>query len=280
MAQKTSDRISATFSRLGKTLKSLCKVVVSSRKTSLHPLVPAPVAPIYILGNGPSLRKVLENDSDRLASSDCMAVNFFANSPEFKAIKPKYYILIDPHFFNSEADEAVRRLWQNLAEADWDMTLILPSGQRPMQSCQHIKVMTVNAIGLEGFDWFTNFAYNRRLGMPRPRNVLIPAIMAAIWLGYRTLYILGADHSWTETLRVDDDNTLISVQPHFYAEPDSEKGRVSAVYKDIKIHTILESFAVAFRAYHDIQRWAASHDVEIFNATPGSYIDAFPRKTL
>ena len=37
---------------------------------------------------------------------------------------------------------------------------------------------------------------------------LIPSIMLGIWLGYREIYLLGADHTWTKTLSVDDDNRV------------------------------------------------------------------------
>ena len=278
MSRKTSDSIASGLSQLGKTLKSLCKMLLSSRPASLRPR-PQDGREIYILGNGPSLKTALQEQQVRLAASDCLAVNFFANSPAFSEIKPRYYILIDPHFFtpgNANGDS----LWRNLAEADWDITLIIPVGKKPLKTSSRMTVKTINAIGLEGYQWFTNMAYTRRWGMPRPRNVLIAAIMAAAWAGYKRLVILGADHSWTATLSVADDNTVLSVQPHFYKEAASEQARQAQVYKDIRLHTILESFAIAFRAYHDIQRWAQHSGVQIVNATPGSFIDAFQRQPL
>ena len=116
--------------------------------------------------------------------------------------------------------------------------------------------------------------------MARPRNVLIVAIMVAMKMGYRTIYLTGADHSWTRTLEVDDDNTVVSIQPHFYKDNDEEHARVASVYKNIRLHQLLLSFHIAFKAYFTIARYAAHRGVEIYNSTPASFIDAFPRRPL
>lgn len=71
---------------------------------------------------------------------------------------------------------------------------------------------------------------------------------------------------------------MVSVQPHFYKEDDDEKKRVVNEYRSYRLHQILESFRVAFESYHRIARYARRAGVNIYNATPGSYIDAFERK--
>ena len=43
---------------------------------------------------------------------------------------------------------------------------------------------------------------------------------------------------------------------------------------------ILQSFYVAFRSYFTIARYASHRSVKIFNITPGSFIDAFPRLNI
>ncbi len=116
--------------------------------------------------------------------------------------------------------------------------------------------------------------------MPRPRNVLIPSIMIAVKMGYKNIYVAGADHSWTKTLSVNDRNEVVSIQPHFYKEDEKEERRIRTDYLRYPLHQILYSFYVAFRSYFTIQRYAESQGVKIYNVTPGSFIDAFPRTTL
>ena len=52
---------------------------------------------------------------------------------------------------------------------------------------------------------------------------------------------------------------------------------VYAEYEGYRLHDIVYSFYVAFRAYHDIRAFADRRGVDIVNITPASYIDAFPR---
>lgn len=237
---------------------------------------------IVVLGNGPSLRQTIADNRDFLVSRDRLAVNFAANTPEFFDLCPTSYVLADPHFFSSLAtDTNVERLWQNLRLVDWEMTLFLPVAQKAfvqkMLLPDKIKVSCYNLTPIEGFKCVSHKIFNAGLGMPRPRNVLIPSIMLAIREGYGKIYIAGADHSWTQTLWVDDQNRVVSVQPHFYEDNDAEKKRVATEYHNYPLHQILQSLYIAFRSYFDIANYAASRNVEIYNITPESFIDAFPR---
>lgn len=239
---------------------------------------------IVILGNGPSLSETLRDYKAEIGAMPAMAVNFSANTPEFKELKPRYYILMDPLFFTGEKEGALGNLWNNLETVDWDMTLLVPArftkSVRANISNSHIKVKGINALAAEGWKWFRNMIYNLRLGMPRPRNVLIPAIVSAVWMGYEKIYLVGADHSWLEGLDVTDKNEVVSIQKHYYQDSDKELSRVAQVYKDIRLHQVLESMVIAFRAYHSIRQWADSKKIEIINATPHSMIDAFERGSL
>ncbi|MDE6243997.1 MAG: hypothetical protein K2M14_08330, partial [Muribaculaceae bacterium] len=110
--------------------------------------------------------------------------------------------------------------------------------------------------------------------------VLIPSIMIGIRLGFRQIILCGADHTWSRTLGVDDENRVISVQPHFYKDSASEQKRVNTEYEGYHLHDILKSLYIAFRSYHEIAAYASRRGVSIHNATPGSMIDAFPRCSL
>lgn len=264
----------------GSSAKSIAKMLLQSRCHSVS-YVERGHHPLVIMGNGPSLAQNIADDLALLRSLDTLAVNFAANAPEFADLRPNYYLIADPHFFNGrETDPNVAKLFDNLEQADWQMTLFIPAREHIKLTNPHIRIERFNFVGIEGFGWIERFAFDHGLGMPRPRNVLIPAIMTGILAGYREIRILGADHSWLRTLSVDDHNTVVSIQPHFYKDSESERERVTAVYKDVRLHDILLSFHIAFRSYHAIASYAARRGIKIINATPGSFIDAFPRGTL
>ncbi len=261
--------------------KSLVKVALQSRHSSVKKVVSG--GHIVVMGNGPSLNDTIENHRALLEKWPTMAVNFAAGAPVFVELKPRFYVLADPHFFIAEGSDAnVDRLWSVLRTVAWPMTLYVPVRYRKL-ACRRlggasVQVEGFNGIGVEGFKCFSHLAYRKGLGMPRPRNVLIPAVMLAMEAGFDDIVVVGADHSWMKTLSVTDDNEVVSVQPHFYKEDSREEERVRHEYRGYALHTIVESFAVAFRSYMQIRDYADSRGVTIVNATPGSFIDAFVRR--
>lgn len=279
---KQSSGVSGFLDNTLATIKSCVKQVVE-KSAKINPANSA-TNQLIILGNGPSLRTNLDNDLDLLRSADTLAVNFAANTPEFSEIQPTYYLLADPHFFDKAGEDPnVGRLIENLNSITFQMTLFVPAGARKADSYFHNHNLTVKHFSftaVEGYTWFENAMMNSHRGMPRPRNVLIPSIMVGIWLGYKEIYLLGADHSWLKTLSVNDRNEVVSIQPHFYKEDSREQQRVNEVYVNRQLHEVLESMMIAFKSYHRIREYADRCGTQIFNSTPGSMIDAFERASL
>lgn len=276
------DVISVFFSKTGQTLASIAKIILLSKfgKISKSGIG----EDIVILGNGPSLNTTISESADFLALHKKLAVNFACNAPVFFDLRPEYYVLADPHFFISDA-ENVKNLWCNLAKVDWKMTIFIPFKKKSNRIIElsHNKNITIekyNLTPIEGFKGFCHKIFNSGLGMPRPRNVLIPSIMLAIAAGFKKIYIAGADHSWMKTISVNDNNEVVSIQPHFYKENEQEKKRVNTEYMHYPLHQIVYSFYVAFKSYFEIKAYADSIGTEIYNITPDSFIDAFPRKKI
>lgn len=235
------------------------------------------------MGNGPSLNNTITNHRDKLLSTPTLAVNFAANTPEFRELKPRFYVLADPHFFNATDNANVVKLIESLSSIDWEMILFMPFEARKSKFSLNnpsIKIEYFNFLAIEGYHWLENWAYKSGRGMPRPRNVLIPSIMIAMKMGFGNIFITGADHSWTKTLSVNENNEVVSIQPHFYKEDENEEKRIRVDYLKYPLHQIIYSFYVAFSAYHKIWRYAKHCGVNIYNATPQSFIDAFPRQPL
>lgn len=263
-------------------IKSIAKVASQSRKCTVCQIPDADR--IIIMGNGPSLNGTIEANSDILRKLPTMAVNFAANAPVFREIKPRFYVLADPYFFSNAEDSNLKRLWSELESIDWPCALYVPASMRK-KTCKAIRSQTVsvegfNAVGADGFEGLNHFLFSHGLAMPRPRNVLIPSIMLAIHAGFRTIDIVGADHSWMKTLSVAENNEVVSIQEHFYSDNAEEKARVRHEYRGYNLYQIVESFAVAFKSYIDIRAYADKRGVKIYNCTPGSFIDAFPRRKL
>lgn len=285
LRQMTTDKISEFISQADRTMRSVVKIMLAPHRSDIPRIETTANNTAIIMGNGPSLATAINENFSQLTSYPTFAVNFMGNTPEYTVIKPRYYVLIDPAFFKNAANyrnvqDLIRRFEH---DTDWPMTLFVPYwGRKSMprfnNPCIDVRYLSTN--GLEGFGWFERWAFGQRLGTPRPRNVLIPSIMIAIAAGYRNIYLAGADHTWARTLSVNENNEVVSIQPHFYKDNEEYEQRARQVFVGRKLHEVYEAYAVAFKSYYSILRYASGLGVNIYNATPGSFIDAFPRRPL
>lgn len=274
------ERVYATMAEVGDTLLSLCRVALLSKRVRLS--VPSTLnRELVVLGNGPSLRPLLLEHASFLEGKDLLMVNFSALSDDFTKSRPKYYLLMDPAFFE---DEGTRQelFAPMVAKTDWEMHLFAPISARKEVEWQdmvsvspNIKVHWFNATPVEGLTAFRHAFYRKGLGMPRPRNVLVACLMVALQLPYDRIYLAGADHSWMIEIWVDENNVVNEDRAHFYDEDGTQR-----VVSPHKLHELLDSMAIAFRSYHEVEDYSKAIGKKIINITPGSYIDAFERMSL
>ena len=233
----------------------------------------------YVLANGPALKSVMDKYLAKLKGNDCIVLNFFGNTDVFRLLKPKYYVLLDPAFFggdsNERINESIKRLIDNFQRVDWNMTLFVPASNGVINNAEkrinnaRIKVVPFNATRIVGFKGFRNWMYAHNMGLPSTKNVLFPAIMLMLNLGYEHVYLYGAEFSWVKTYNVDEENGKIYTDDvHFYGNDRIylEKGR----------------FCFDIGCFHDallctymIQEYAEHVGRLVINRTPGSFIDAF-----
>lgn len=279
------DKISKWGSALEQTVLSIVKIPLLSRRPSALPREFSNPDELVILANGPSLNATVADHRDFLDRRTLLAVNFCAVSPMFTELKPELYLIADPLFWI--VGEKRESLFGSLAEkTDWPLHLFIPSRARSDKRWQqildknpNIRVHIYNTTPVEGFGCFTNAVYRRGLGMPRPHNVLIPSIATALRLGFKKVYLAGADHSWLPEISVTDSNEVLMHQKHFYDCGSSKADTVKQEnLSEAHLHTILYHMHVAFKSYFILRDFAARQGVEVINITPGSYIDAFPRQ--
>lgn len=262
---------------------SCVKVLLRSQIIGNKPKITASANPeIVILGNGPSLKKFLEEKTLFLCEKDLLAVNYSVQSEYFTQLKPRYYVAIDPVVFRDPAFS--ERLFRNLAEkVSWNLDLFVPYNvrnktewQRYISDNKFITTHYINTTPIKGIDQIVMPLLRHRLGMPSPRNVLVPSLMVALWLGYKTVYTAGVEHSWHNQLWVNDDNYLMINDTHYY--DNSQPGYVR--HGNFTVDKLFYSLHLAFGSYHVINRFAKTLNSNIFNVTEGSFIDAFERRKI
>lgn len=234
----------------------------------------------FVLGNGPSLNDILEKEErlDEILDGHSIVMNNFGNSKFFTVVRPVYYILLDPGFYNEqliEEREDYQRLYQNLHHVDWSMSLFLVHGAN-WQLVQskvdnpNVCVRLFNGTKAVGFNWFQVLSYKWNLGIPSSRNVIIPALQLMINMGYKQIYLYGAEFSWTKNIDVDPENNKVFLNDsHFYNKTDI------VYYNNGWYKWYLEAVVEMLDGTERIASYADEMKVKIFNRTKGSFIDAF-----
>jgi hypothetical protein len=247
----------------------------------------------YILGNGPSLKENMLNDLELLKIKELFVVNDFARSKYFEILKPHYYVLLDPSYWDTNTykellDDCILVLNTISDKTNWPMHLIVPHEacrsellQNIFSKNKSITIIIFNSTSVTGFRWFRFFSFRNYLGIPPVNNVVGACIFIAINMQFREINLLGTDHSWTQDLVVNDKNQVCCVNPHFFDEEDGHyfpHKTVAGVY--YTMHRLLRDYALMFEGYHMLKSYSEYRKVRIFNRCKKSFIDAFERKDL
>jgi len=245
----------------------------------------------YILGNGPSLKDDLITHLDYLKSRELFVVNDFAKSKYFELVKPKYYVFLDPCYWNQKVfidffDDGLLVLKSIRDNVDWPIYLLIPNEAYKTNKFQvffcsnnNVSIVNYNSTSVKGFKKFRFFVYKNYFGMPPVNNVVGASIFIAINMLYKEINILGVDHSWTKDLIVNDFNQVCYENPHFYDEVVSEHIPVRTVYGDYySMHQLIRDYATMFEGYHILKEYSEFRGVNIINRCKKSFIDAFVRK--
>lgn len=243
---------------------------------------------LIVCGNGPSLGKQLEENQEVFQANDVLCVNMFSTTEYFFKIKPRYYCMIDPGFFadpatiTSDERKELDAVWAALERADWKMELILPRYFKKSRHLQErvrnlsINVRYLNMETFSGWGFLHEFFLKKQLCAPMAQTVLIAAVYYGLCRAYKEIVLLGAESNWFKELEVDENNQVYINDSHYYGE-NNRRLLMAAGGRTLSIAEGLESDARAFRQYMFLASYATKRKCAIYNATPNSMLDAFPR---
>jgi hypothetical protein len=244
-----------------------------------------------VLANGPSLKTSLEKHPDFFKEHPLVCVNTFSVTKEYSILKPGNYVILDPFFWKGKTDIILQTLRDIEEKTTWPMNLFVPqrsskSGvfKKLQKNNPNIKLVTFNYTVFKGFTKFAHFFYRKNLAMPQSPNVTISSLFLSVNMGYKEIYLVGADHTWHENVHVNDDNILCSRNVHFYDNtpvttyvPFLKEGRPDETQKTYEFFTM---WARTFYGYFLINEYASKYKCRILNASEHSFIDAFERIKL
>lgn len=214
---------------------------------------------VYVLGNGPSLNG---HDLEKLIGEDVISMNYFHLHPCSSKLNIVAHCVGEPYTCATWIDpgEMIRNVkaetyWFNLTAkkfckknyANKDIYYYFPGS---LVGCNLLPCADLSLPALP---------YQSTSQM---------AIMVAIYMGYKKIYLIGFDHDWLATSN--------GYSPHFYSE-DGERGDVKKA--DFSIFSYLDMINISktlFEIYGAIKVIALKKGVRIINLSRPTYLDIFP----
>ena len=246
-----------------------------------------------VLGSGPSMKNSLLKHKDQLKNKTLIAVNHFPKTKEYEELKPEYLVLLSRLFWEYNPDKEEHGIYVDFYNAliektTWPITIYIDKkaskkAKEIEKLNSNIKFLLFNKNGIEGFDNIIFPIFSTGMASPKCQNVLVASCYLAATMKFRNIFLLGADHSWIEQLRITDNNELSIRQIHYY---DNQEEIVYKPYLDSERHTpqpwvnYIYGMYKLFDIYHMINRYAQYKGAKIINSSEYSYIDAFERSEI
>lgn len=219
----------------------------------------------FILGNGPSL-----NEQNVLILKDevTIALNSFHRHPQLTEIAPKYWLVADPRYWECP-QETLYPLIKALNDHGVTTKLFAPSGAFPVMN----QINYGAAIDAHFFHY--DFGSNRLLDLdftqgipPFGQNVVIPALMLALYMGCNPIYLIGCDHGWWNWTR---ESYASEKHERFYVAP------TNTIQVALSFDELQRTIQVQREQYAAVQAYARRTGHAILNATREGHLDVFPR---
>jgi len=213
----------------------------------------------FILGTGPSLNKLTELQIEKLRNETTFGVNALFRADIVKSITPKYYSMIDDIFWRDKSFYSFGDV-HNV----YDDKPIFITDYRSQRLISKLK-LEKETIFLHCMKYPINkvsddISKNMVVGI----NVVSYTIYVAIYLGFKEIYLLGSDYNSFATF----------VDEHCY----EEKGKIEE--PEQRLGLLLNFYSRATEIHYLITKLAKKKGVKIINITPGSLLDAYPRKDI
>ncbi len=238
----------------------------------------------FLIGGGPSISEI---DLSQLSMEYTFVVNASEKNPKHKSLSPKYHIIVESTYYTEGGPE----YWSNrFKEKDQkiplETTMVINLKAKPfIEKHGLFKQHKIFYIGTQGI--FTDklpFNINLDRYVPQPKNSILACMVAAVWMGFNEIYLLGCEHSFLAQPLGKNKSLGFS---HGYEEeasnPDITDNEVLKKYisrKELNSNYELSmaNMLQLFRNYRLFYAKALkTHPrLKIFNATPNSFLDVFP----
>ncbi len=216
---------------------------------------------VFIIANGPSLSSV---DILPLVTEDVITMNFFIRHKNSNKIIPKYHVMADPADFPDAGKNLNKALKINA-----DHFILHSSSKKVIDKLNIDNSIFYFDPAFAALNEYSGGMFDFDASLPRPRSSSQLAIMFALFLGYKKIYLLG----------VDDDqlSNPKQVNLHFYKQ---SKDELESETSSLSYLDRLYGKTKTFEGYNVIKRLADNVGIKIINLNPNSMLDIFEFSTI
>jgi hypothetical protein len=225
----------------------------------------------FVLGTGKSIRN---QDLSFLKNETCLSLNLFYLHKLYSAIKPKYHIysghINHPSLSKELCLGFYKEIENNIGHSYFfthraDFNFINTHGLFRKHKVIYVDYSKkLDLIFVDGVDLSVPTFY--------VANVAIQALLIAIYMGFKEIYLLGLDHDWIMEYIENESHYFYGV-----AEGVFNKRGTNKMYQIRDFEWILQMSAQIWNQYKKIKRFCDSKGIKIYNATAGGLLDVFPR---
>lgn len=250
---------------------------------------------MVVIGNGPSLNSTMEKYWDAILEYDTMVVNEFGATDFYEKTKPGIYVFSDPVYYTLPYDlsDSLLSLFDVIIKKTcWPLRIIFPlsaEGSKSVDILLQNKFITIDFFNdkckeLEGKKAFE--AWDRNLVAPPSQTVLNTCLYLSLFWNYKETYLIGADTSFLEDIRVDQQtNEIYLMNSHFYQNDRVYTDKFYSADKGVKmsgwtLHDLIFAFGNMFKSYAQLKEYADYKGLKIYNASEYSWINVFERKKI
>ena len=215
---------------------------------------------IYIIGNGPSLNNF---NFEKIYGKDVITMNYFYLHPKISNLNVVAHCLGEPYDCSTWVDP-VDIVENTPAETYW---FNVSASEYCIKKFTNKKLYFY----LSGISETFEVLLDANLSRPslEYKSTSQMAIMIAMHMGYKEIYLLGLDHDYLVNR---------GYAAHFYNEDRENLAIAKADHSDISYLNMIISMKNLFEIYEAIKKIAIKKHVKIINLSKPSYLDVFPYK--
>jgi flavin-binding protein dodecin len=234
----------------------------------------------FVLGNGPSLKN---QDLSLLSEEYVFTVNQIMRHQDFDKIKTNYHFWADPMFFKIDEknikDFELLQVMKNVNSLDNKPNCFFPIEQKEFVE----KFGLNNTLNINYFrsketfhDKYTkeiDFAKN----IPGFHTVVQWAIIMAIYMGFKEIYLLGCDNT-SITVTINSALKENSDADYAYAITEIEKQRMENLLNDHTLEEYCNSYSATLAGYRRLYKYCLERNIELINCSAKTVIDSIPKE--